>query len=159
MQDKKTTKELDALRKENARLKKELSACTGNLENEPVLLLGAGHCFRDQVIEACPACVPKSGRDTNLVQTVEGTSLETIRHMVASGMGLTILPCTAAGADRYSQRLISIRRFASPVPKRQVALAWRTGFPRPRVIDVLRDAITASQLSCVRYRGRRVRRN
>ncbi|MEA2079552.1 MAG: LysR substrate-binding domain-containing protein [Pseudomonadota bacterium] len=129
------------------------------LENEPVLLLGAGHCFRDQVIEACPACVPKPGRTDNLVQTVEGTSLETIRHMVASGMGITILPCTAAGVDRYSQRLITIRRFTNPQPKRQVALAWRTSFPRPRVIDVLQHAIAASQLSCIRTRIRRTRRN
>jgi LysR family hydrogen peroxide-inducible transcriptional activator len=130
---------------------------SGNLENEAVLLLGAGHCFRDQVIEACPACVPQPSRDDNFVQTVEGTSLETIRHMVASGMGLTILPCTAAGVDRYSQRLITIRRFANPVPKRQVALAWRASFPRPKVIDVLQDAIAASQLSCIRSKIRRKR--
>ena len=109
----------------------------------------------DQVIEACPACVPQPSRDDNLVRTVKGSSLESIRRMVASGMGLTILPCTAAGADRYSQRLITIRRFANPAPKRQVALAWRTSFPQPEVIDVLQDAIAAWQLGCIRSKFRR----
>jgi LysR family hydrogen peroxide-inducible transcriptional activator len=123
-----------------------------NLEDETVLMLGAGHCFRDQVIEVCPACAPKSTGDGNAVYTTEGSSLETIRHMVASGMGLTVLPCTAAGADRYSQRLLAIRRFASPVPSRAVALAWRMSFPRPGVIDVLQDAIAALQLSCIRLK-------
>ena len=131
---------------------------SSSLENEAVLLLGAGHCFRDQVIEACPACVQQPGRSGNFVQTVAGTSLETIRHMVASGMGITVLPCTAAGVDRYSQRLIAIRRFTNPQPKRQVALAWRASFPRPKVIDVLQNAIAASQLSCIRTRIRGSRR-
>ncbi|WJW74265.1 hydrogen peroxide-inducible genes activator [Thiohalobacter sp. IOR34] len=129
-----------------------------DLETEPVLMLGSGHCFRDQVIEACPACASRSLQDEGLAFTVEGGSLETIRHMVASGMGLTVLPCTAAGADRYSQRLLVIRRFASPVPKRKVALAWRASFPRPQVIDVLKEAVARSGLSCVRSRVRRSRR-
>ncbi len=126
-----------------------------NLEKETVLMLGAGHCFRDQVIEACPACAPKSAGDSGAVYTTEGSSLETIRHMVASGMGLTVLPCTAAGADRYSQRLLAIRRFTRPVPKRIVALAWRVSFPRPEVIDALRDAIADADLSCIRSLGTR----
>jgi len=130
-----------------------------NLEDETILMLGAGHCFRDQVIEACPACAPRSTGDSRAVYTAEGSSLETIRHMVASGMGLTVLPCTAAGADRYSQRLLAIRRFASPVPTRQVALAWRTSFPRPKVIDVLQTAIAAAQLSCVRSKIRSKRQH
>lgn len=91
------------------------------------------------------------------VYTTEGSSLETIRHMVASGMGLTVLPCTAAGADRYSQRLVEIRRFTSPVPSREIALAWRASFPRPRVIDALSDAVSATQLSCVRKKTSRAR--
>ena len=121
-----------------------------NLEDETVLLLGAGHCFRDHVLEACPACVPRPGTTGDLQHTVEGGSLETIRHMVVSGLGVTVLPCTAAGADRYSQRLLEIRRFASPVPSRTVALAWRVSFPRPKVIDLVRDAIAACHLSCVK---------
>jgi len=121
-----------------------------NLAQEPVLMLGTGHCFRDQVIQACPECAPGAGPSEHAIYTGEGGSLETIRHMVASGMGLTVFPCTAAGADRYSQRLLAIRRFAAPEPRRRVALAWRVSFPRPRVIDVLQEAITAAPLSCVR---------
>ncbi len=119
------------------------------LEDETVLLLGAGHCFRDHVIDACPACVPKPGLEGDLPHAIEGGSLETIRHMVVSGLGVTVLPCTAAGADRYSQRLLAIRRFANPAPKRTVVLAWRVSFPRPKVIDLLHQAVRACQLSCV----------
>jgi LysR family hydrogen peroxide-inducible transcriptional activator len=120
------------------------------LEQEHVLLLGRGHCFRDHVIEACPGCVPKPGLESGLQHTIEGSSLETIRHMVVSGLGITILPCTAAGAHNYSQRLLAIRRFTNPVPSRTVALAWRASFPRPKVIDALTAAIRGCNLSCTR---------
>jgi LysR family hydrogen peroxide-inducible transcriptional activator len=123
---------------------------SSHLEHENVLLLGAGHCFRDHVLEACPACVPKPALEGGLTSSIEGSSLETIRHMVVSGLGVTVLPCTAAGADRYSQRLLAIRRFASPVPSRTVALAWRVSFPRPKVIDVLAEAVAGCNLSCVK---------
>ena len=121
-----------------------------DLASETVLLLGPGHCFRDQVLEVCPAC-GLSGRDDHLARAVEGSSLETIRHMVASGMGVTVLPCTAVAADRYAQRLLEIRRFEAPVPGRRVALAWRDSFPRPRAVEVVRRAILASGLSGVNY--------
>jgi LysR family hydrogen peroxide-inducible transcriptional activator len=121
------------------------------LEEENVLLLGQGHCFRDHVLEACPACIPKPGLEGDLPHTVEGSSLETIRHMVVSGLGVTVLPCTAAGAHSYSQRLLSIRRFSNPVPSRTVALAWRVSFPRPKVIDVINTAVRDCNLSCVKF--------
>lgn len=120
------------------------------LEDETVLLLGQGHCFRDHVLEACPACIPRTGLVGDMPHTVEGSSLETIRHMVVSGLGVTVLPCTAAGAHSYSQRLLSIRRFGNPVPTRTVALAWRVSFPRPKVIDVINTAIRDCNLSCVK---------
>lgn len=127
------------------------------LEDESVLLLGAGHCFRDQVLEACPACLPRPGLDNSVQSTIEGSSLETIRHMVVSGLGVTVLPCMASGADRYSQRLLAVRRFAGKVPSRTVALAWRVSFPRPKVIDVIRQSIDECGLTCVkpvRIRGK-----
>lgn len=129
---------------------------SSQLEDQNVLLLGKGHCFRDHVLEACPACVPKPGLIGDLAHTIEGSSLETIRHMVVSGLGITVLPCTAAGAHSYSQRLLSIRRFSNPVPHRSVALAWRVSFPRPKVIDAINKAVRACNLSCVKYvRGRK----
>jgi len=131
---------------------------SAQLEHESVLLLGAGHCFRDQVLEACPACLPKPGLDSGLASSIVGSSLETIRHMVVSGLGITVLPCTAAGADRYSQRLLEIRRFTNPVPSRTVALAWRVSFPRPKVIDAIHQAVNDCNLSCVKPVARAHRR-
>lgn len=121
----------------------------GDLRKEEVLLLGAGHCFRDQVLEACPECMSRSATDSGVTQTLEGSSLETIRYMVASGLGITILPCTAAGAERFSERLLEIRRFEQAAPSRIVALAWRKSFPRPEAITALRDAVLHCEMSCV----------
>jgi LysR family hydrogen peroxide-inducible transcriptional activator len=118
------------------------------LTSESVLLLGKGHCFRDQVLDYCPECNHATD-SSDSVRNIEGGSLETIRYMVASGLGITVLPCTAAGADRFSQRLVSIRRFAGEPPKRTVALAWRKSFTRPDVISLLKDAILSSMQSCV----------
>ena len=84
---------------------------------------------------------------------MEGSSIETIRHMVASGMGVTVLPCTAAsGPGHYASKLTEIRSFAAP-PQRRVALAWRVSFPRPQAIEALRQAIRACALDCVTYLG------
>ena len=120
-----------------------------DLRNEDVLLLGPGHCFRDQVLQVCPECVGRSRTDGSTAQTLEGGSLETIRYMVAGGLGVTILPCSAAGADRFSERLLSIRRFGHDAPSRRVALAWRKSFPRPEAIEALRDAVLSCEMSCV----------
>jgi LysR family hydrogen peroxide-inducible transcriptional activator len=120
------------------------------LRNEEVLLLGAGHCFRDQVLQVCPDCMPRAASDGSPTQSLEGGSLETIRYMVAGGLGVTILPCSAAGAERFSERLLSIRRFDHDAPSRTVALAWRKSFPRFEAIEALRDAILSCDMSCVR---------
>ncbi len=120
-----------------------------DLAGEDLLLLAAGHCFRDQVLQACPGCQRSAGAETGLHQTREGGSLETIRHMVASGIGITVLPCSAVRAERYARHLLAVRRFAPPVPRRRVALAWRASFPRPKAIEALRRAVLASGLTCV----------
>lgn len=119
------------------------------LSKETVLLLGKGHCFRDQVLEVCPGCLRVGGQD-DIQKTLEGGSIETIRHMVASGVGVTVLPCSAAGAEEYSRRLLSIKRFSGPTPAREVILSWRKGFPRLQAIDALTDAIRSCKMSCVK---------
>jgi len=119
------------------------------LASEPLLMLGQGHCFRDQVLDACPACAARLEQGP-LAQTVAGTSLETLRHMVASGLGITVLPCSAVGAERYAQRLLVTRRFREPAPGRRVALAWRKSFPRPGAIDALREALMSGLSSCLK---------
>lgn len=110
------------------------------LSREQLLLLGPGHCFRDQILESCPPLVDAVTRraDTGSPSLVtEGSSLETIRHMVASGLGITVLPLSAATAMQYRKDVLVTRPFAPPIPSRTVALAWRVTFPRPKAIDVL----------------------
>ena len=121
------------------------------LASQTLMLLGPGHCFRDQVLSACPACNHTAITEGSIQKTVQGSSLETIRHMVASGMGITVLPCSAASVNQYAQQLLTIRPFTEPVPRRRVALAWRHSFPRPKAIEAIRQAIIASKLGCVTY--------
>ena len=109
------------------------------LNDKSLLLLGEGHCFRDQVLEACPTT--QVGNPNNRYTTVEASSLETIRHMVASGLGVSVLPLSAVENHRYAEGVIAVRPFTAPAPTRTVAIAWRAAFPRPKAIDVLMDAI------------------
>lgn len=116
------------------------------LHDENLLLLSDGHCFREQVIETCPECLDAESA------TTEGSSLETIRHMVASGLGVTVVPCTAAGADKFTRRMLAVRRFAHRDAKRTVAVAFRASFPRFTAIEALREAVWRCKLSCVTMR-------
>ncbi len=63
-----------------------------DLKQETMLLLGSGHCFRDHVLGVCPELMRFSQNADGIQKTFEGSSLETIRHMVASGVGITVLP-------------------------------------------------------------------
>ncbi len=81
----------------------------------------------------------------------QGATLETLRHMVASRLGVTILPQTAAEAPLYAPNLLVTRPFAAPAPKRSLALAWRVSFPRHKAIDLLRRAIQASSSAYWNY--------
>lgn len=114
------------------------------LTRESLLLLGEGHCFRDQVLEFCN--VVRSKDRSSIARTVEGGSLETIRQMVASGAGVTVLPATSLGWGGAPGDLIKFLPFARPAPVRRVGLAWRRSFPRPEAIEVLRKAILACNL-------------
>jgi LysR family hydrogen peroxide-inducible transcriptional activator len=125
----------------NHRLTCRKSLRPRDLEGESLLMLGAGHCFRDQVVAACPACAEKSIGAQSAVYTAEGSSLETIRHMVASGLGLTVFPASAARSKLYTERQLAVRPFVKPTPGRVVALAWRASFPRPEVIEVIKKAV------------------
>ncbi|MDO9321010.1 MAG: hydrogen peroxide-inducible genes activator [Pseudomonas sp.] len=107
------------------------------LNDKSLLLLGEGHCFRDQVLEACPTVRKGDEQHT----TVESSSLETIRHMVASGLGISVLPFSAVDSHHYAPGIIAVRPLSPPVPFRSIAIAWRASFPRPQAIDVLADSI------------------
>ncbi|WP_096085553.1 hydrogen peroxide-inducible genes activator [Agaribacterium haliotis] len=126
----------------NHPLAKQQSISADELSEQQVLLLGEGHCFRDQVIDACPKLKPSLDENRGKVRSAaEGSSLETLKYMVASGLGITVLPRSAAMPGRYSEDMLTIRPFAGEAPKRTVALAWRASFPRLQAIDALRQAI------------------
>ncbi|MDM7321961.1 MAG: LysR substrate-binding domain-containing protein [Gammaproteobacteria bacterium] len=112
-----------------------------------LLLLGQGHCFRDQVLQMCPDC-NRSAAIGGLQRTLEGSSLETIRHMVASGLGVTVLPCSSAQNDMEGGRLV-YRAFRKPVSMRWGMLAWRKSFPRPEAVEALLQTIFEVHIPCL----------
>jgi LysR family hydrogen peroxide-inducible transcriptional activator len=114
------------------------------LAEEKVLLLDSGHCFSNQVAEACPKIIRK-GNDAQ-----QGTSLETIRNMVASGLGISVLPASANNA-RYRSRLLKIIPFSKPVPARRIALAWRKNFARSRAVEALVKAVAQVKITGVNH--------
>ena len=118
-----------------------------DLKKETMLLLGTGHCFRDQVLEVCPELSRFSSAAEGIQKTFEGSSLETIRHMVASGLGVTVLPQTSVPEKPPRDSLIDYKPFKSPAPDRRVVLAWRKSFTRAPAIEALRKAI----LKCPLY--------
>jgi LysR family hydrogen peroxide-inducible transcriptional activator len=120
-----------------------------DLKKETMLLLGAGHCFRDQVLEVCPELSRFSSAAEGIQKTFEGSSLETIRHMVASGLGLTVLPVTSVPEKPARDSLIEYRPFKAPVPDRRVVLAWRKSFTRLPAIEALRAAVLRCPLQGV----------
>ncbi len=110
------------------------------IHSSELLLLGKGNCFRDQVVAACPSChSPNIDQDNWMV----GSSLETIRHMVAMQLGITVMPVTAL-AKQADYPGLDTRPFESPTPKRRVILAWRSSFPRKEAIIVLAKALQES---------------
>ena len=110
------------------------------LKKETMVMLGAGHCFRDQVLRYNPELNRFADGD-GIQKTFEGSSLETIRQMVASGIGLTVLPATAVPARVPRDSMLSYIPFAAPVPDRRVALVYRKSFPRKAAIDALLNAV------------------
>lgn len=109
------------------------------LSSEKVLLLASGHCFANQVAEACPELQRRGG------EVLQGNSLETIRNMVASGLGITVLPASA-DSPRYRSPLLKMVPFKPPAPVRRIALAWRRSFARPKAIAVLGEAVRAVRI-------------
>ena len=118
------------------------------LKNETMLLLGTGHCFRDHVLEVCPEYARFSSNAEGIRKSFEGSSLETIKYMVASGMGVTVVPQLSVPKD--TQPHIKYIPFAKPAPTRRVVLAWRRTFTRYEAIAALRNAIYACELPGVK---------
>lgn len=121
----------------------KMEIASEEVAGDEVLLLKAGNCFRDQVLGACPQ-VSSPETDVRL-----GHSIGTIRCMVASGLGVSVLP---EGALRhpYSNDMISVIPFRPPEPSRRIALAWRAGFVRPKAIDALLAAVRGLKVPAYR---------
>lgn len=118
------------------------------LKQETMLLLGNGHCFRDHVLEVCPEFARFASGAEGIQKSFEGSSLETIKHMVASGMGITVLP--SLSVPRGDTPHLRFLDFEPPVPSRRVVLAWRRSFTRYEAIAALRNAVMACELSGVK---------
>jgi LysR family hydrogen peroxide-inducible transcriptional activator len=112
-----------------------------DLKKETMLLLGSGHCFRDHVLEVCPELSRFSSSAEGIQKTFEGSSLETIRHMVGSGLGVTVLPMMSVPEKPPRDSLLQYVPFRSPAPDRRVVLAWRKSFTRVAAVEALRQAI------------------
>ncbi|WP_077032671.1 hydrogen peroxide-inducible genes activator [Pelomonas sp. KK5] len=119
------------------------------LKSQTMLLLGTGHCFRDHVLEVCPEFARFSSDAEGIRKSFEGSSLETIKHMVASGMGITVVP--QLSVPQEPQPHLRFVPFAPPIPQRRVVLVWRRTFTRYEAIAALRNAIHDCKLPGVTW--------
>ena len=107
---------------------------TSDLQGEKLLLLEEGHCLRDQALEVCERVGTKE-------QDFRATSLETLRQMVAAGLGITLLPRLAAEGPFASARGLAVRPFAPPAPNRVIGAAWRRSTSRLDAIRAVCDHV------------------
>jgi len=124
----------------NHRLANRSTIKVSDLHHETLLLLEDGHCLRDQALEIC------AGTDLHEKQDFRATSLETLRQMVAAGVGITLLPELAGRGAYGAARGVTIRPFAKPVPKRTIGAIWRKSSARRSVILALAKQIEAHAL-------------
>jgi len=108
---------------------------SADLDGETLLLLEDGHCLRDQALDVCRNSSVQEKQD------FRATSLETLRQMVASGTGITLLPQLASSGAYGHARGISIVPFARPAPVRHVGALWRKTTARGAAIEAVCEVI------------------
>ncbi|MGI9229270.1 MAG: hydrogen peroxide-inducible genes activator [Gammaproteobacteria bacterium] len=123
-----------------------------DLINDTLLLLKSGNCFRDQVMDACPACKSDTFSKSTIQKTLEGSSIDTIRQMVAAGSGVTVIPSTAVNSYDNFSGLVQYRPFIRPVPKRDIVLAHRNSYPRKKLVTLISKLIRQCDLPVVTRR-------
>jgi LysR family hydrogen peroxide-inducible transcriptional activator len=116
---------------ERHRLVAQPSVKVADLKDETLLLLEEGHCLRDQALEVCSRAGVRDSQD------FRATSLETLRQMVATGAGVTLLPELAGRGAYRNARGVVLRPFARPAPVRHVGAVWRATTARRAAIDAL----------------------
>lgn len=114
------------------------------LVSEELLLLSHGNCLRDQILALCEPHKNEERPKTTWRRGLQGSSLTTVRHMVASGLGVTVLPETAVHSEEST--CLAIIPFTEPSPSRRIVLAWRPQFPRTQAIYHLAQAIRECSL-------------
>jgi LysR family hydrogen peroxide-inducible transcriptional activator len=124
----------------NHRLSGRSTIKVEDLREETLMLLEDGHCLRDQALEIC-ACTGLQEK-----QDFRATSLETLRQMVAAGVGITLLPELAGRGAYGAARGVTVRPFAKPVPTRTIGAVWRKSSARRPVILALARQIEAHAL-------------
>jgi LysR family transcriptional regulator, hydrogen peroxide-inducible genes activator len=107
-----------------------------DLKNQTLFVLDDKHCLQQQVLTLF-----ESLDETDRPQLTTTSSLETLRHTVAAGLGVSILPLSATNTALYASHLLKTRMFVFPQPTRSIFLAWRASFPRHKTIDLLRSAL------------------
>ena len=122
------------------------------LKEQNTLLLGTGNCFRDHVLGVCPELNRfGSGATLGEQRSFEGSSLETIRQMVASGIGISVMPRTSVADPEATDQLIRYIPFEDPIPTRRICLVWRKNFPRAAAMEELAKVIREAALPGVTY--------
>ena len=119
------------------RLAKQAAVRTDDLEGETLLLLEDGHCLREQALEVC------SRVDVHETEDFRATSLETLRQMVAAGLGVTLLPELATRGPFAAAKNVAVRPFGRPVPHRTLGAAWRRSTTRTAAIEAVCERIAA----------------
>jgi LysR family hydrogen peroxide-inducible transcriptional activator len=109
-----------------------------DLNKQQILTLEDGHCLRDQALGYCFAA------GANEDNRFKATSLETLRHMVANGLGITLLPKLATLADNTAKNIRYIS-FQEPQPVRQISLVIRPNYSRMvcvrGIVQAVRSAV------------------
>jgi LysR family hydrogen peroxide-inducible transcriptional activator len=101
------------------------------LKAETMLLLGNGHCFRDHVLQVCPEFARFSNHAEGIRKSFEGSSLETIKHMVAAGMGVTVVPRLSVPKNRSTLMCVTCRLWRARMHRRCAAWCWLGGAVSP----------------------------
>lgn len=122
-----------------------------DLSGQNMLLLGAGHCFREHVLQVCPELNRYGALSEDSPKNYEGSSLETIRQMVAGGIGISVLPRTSVMDINQQDGLVSYIPFDNPQPSRRIAIVWRKAFPRKEAVESLARVIQQCHLQNVNW--------
>jgi LysR family hydrogen peroxide-inducible transcriptional activator len=133
-------------------LEKKMEIDEKELADQDILLLEEGHCMREQALAICGSSA------SNQREELKATSLETLRQMVAAGVGCTLLPALAAlpGVGSIQNGMVEIRPFVPPVPTRTIGIVWRHRYPRETTIRRLADLILTKLPTAVEAMASRI---